>query len=76
MTHNPRSTASIGGHPIHPMLVPFPIAFFVSTFACDLIFWRTANPAWVTASLWLLGAWLIMAALAALVGLTDVMGCG
>jgi uncharacterized membrane protein len=56
------------------MLVPFPIAFFVSTFVCDLIFWKTANVGWVSASLWLLGAGLIMAALAALAGLTDVLG--
>lgn len=33
---NPRSTASIAGHPIHPMLVAFPIAFFVATLACDI----------------------------------------
>jgi uncharacterized membrane protein len=71
---NPKSTASIAGHPIHPMLIPFPIAFFVSTFVCDLIFWRTGNSGWVTASLWLLGAGLIMAALAAVVGLIDVLG--
>src|SRR5438045_7358530 len=71
---NPRSTASVAGHPIHPMLIPFPIAFFVATFVCDLIFWRTANPGWVTGTLWLLGAGLIMAALAALAGLTDVLG--
>jgi uncharacterized membrane protein len=32
---NPKSTASIAGHPIHPMLIPFPIAFFVATFVCD-----------------------------------------
>jgi hypothetical protein len=25
---NPKSTASIAGHPLHPMLVGFPIAFF------------------------------------------------
>ena len=71
---NPKSTASIAGHPIHPMLIPFPIAFFVATFVCDLIYWRTGNPGWVTASLWLLGAGLIMAALAALTGLIDVLG--
>jgi uncharacterized membrane protein len=29
---NPRSTASIAGRPIHPMLIPFPIAFFVAVF--------------------------------------------
>jgi uncharacterized membrane protein len=73
-TSNPRSTASIACHPIHPMLIPFPIAFFVATFVCDLVFWRTGNPAWVTASEWLLGAGLVMAALAAVAGLTDVLG--
>jgi uncharacterized membrane protein len=73
-TLNPRSTASIAGHPIHPMLIPFPIAFFVATFVCDLIFWRTGDPGWVTATQWLLGAGLIMAALAAVAGLTDVLG--
>lgn len=71
---NPKSTASIAGHPIHPMLIPFPIAFFVATFVCDLLFWRTGNSGWVTASVWLLGAGLIMAALAAIVGLIDVLG--
>jgi uncharacterized membrane protein len=71
---NPKSTASIAGHPLHPMLVPFPIAFFVSTFVCDLAFWRTGVPFWAAASLWLLGAGLVMAALAAVVGLIDFFG--
>ena len=71
---NPQSTAQIAGHPLHPMLIPFPVAFLVATFVCDLIFWRTGNPAWSTASLWLLGAALIMAALAAVAGLTDFLG--
>ena len=44
------SKAAIAGHPIHPMLIPFPIAFLVATFVCDLIFWRTGNSAWSTAS--------------------------
>src|SRR5918911_478276 len=71
---NPKSTAQIAGHPLHPMLIPFPIAFFVATFVCDLLFWGTGNPAWPTAALWLLGAGLIMAALAAVAGLTDFLG--
>jgi uncharacterized membrane protein len=71
---NPRTTARIGGHPIHPMLVGFPIAFFVATFVCDLVFWGTALPGWAAATQWLLGAGLVMAASAALAGLTDVLG--
>jgi uncharacterized membrane protein len=71
---NPKSTASIAGHPIHPMLVPFPIAFFVATAACDLMFHRSADPSWVSATLWLLGAGVVMALLAALAGFTDFVG--
>lgn len=71
---NPRSTASIAGHPIHPMLVPFPIAFFVSAFLTDLAYATTGDPTWATASLWLLGAGLIMAGFAAIAGLIDVFG--
>src|SRR3954451_9173003 len=74
MAGNPRSTASIAGHPIHPMLIPFPIAFFVATFLCDLAYVSTSDAGWVTATLWLLGAGLIMAALAAIAGLIDVLG--
>lgn len=56
------------------MLVPFPIAFFVVTLACDIAFGSTANAAFATASTWLLGAGLVMAALAAVAGLVDVAG--
>jgi uncharacterized membrane protein len=71
---NPQSTAKIAGHPIHPMLIPFPIAFFVGTFACDVAYWITGNTNWAMVTPWLLGAGIIMAALAALAGLTDVIG--
>ena len=71
---NPKSTASIAGHPIHPMLIAFPIAFFVSTFACDVAYWITGNGTWTTVSVWLLGAGILMAALAAVMGLIDVIG--
>jgi uncharacterized membrane protein len=71
---NPRSTAQIAGHPIHPMLIPFPIALLVATFASDLAFWKIGNGSWAIASLWLLGAALVMAALAAVAGLTDFLG--
>jgi len=71
---NPRSTAQIAGHPLHPMVIPFPIAFFVSVFACDIALKSGGNPGWATAALWLLGAGLIMAALAAVLGLIEFFG--
>jgi uncharacterized membrane protein len=71
---NPRSTASIAGHPIHPMLIPFPIAFFVTTLVCDVVFWRNGSAAFATAATWLLGAGIVMALLSAVIGLIDVFG--
>lgn len=71
---NPRTTARIAGHPIHPMLIPFPIAFFVGAFAADLGYWRTGSDFLAQGAAWLLGAGLVMAALAALAGLTDFLG--
>jgi uncharacterized membrane protein len=71
---NPKSTAQIAGHPIHPMLIPFPVACFVLAFVSDVAFWRTSNDFWASASLWLLGIGLIMAALAAVAGVIDLMG--
>jgi uncharacterized membrane protein len=56
------------------MLIPFPIAFFVATLACDLAYSQTGEAFWAPAGRWLLGAGLVMAALAALVGLTDFLG--
>ena len=71
---NPKSTAQIGGHPIHPMLIPFPIVCFVGTFLVDLVYLNTGNQGWAEASLWLLGVGLVTAALAATTGLIDYMG--
>jgi uncharacterized membrane protein len=68
------TTAKLGGHPIHPMLIPFPIALLVATFACDLAYWSTANAFWAQAAFWALAAAIVMAALAAVAGLTDFLG--
>src|SRR2546429_4610223 len=40
------SRASIGGHPIHPMLIPFPIGLLVFSLIADLIYLWRGNPAW------------------------------
>ena len=40
------SRARIGGHPIHPMLIPFPIGLLVFSFVSDLIFLWKGNPVW------------------------------
>ncbi|NIJ16317.1 DUF2231 domain-containing protein [Sphingobium vermicomposti] len=71
---NPNSTASVAGHPLHPMLIPFPIAFFVGALVVDIVYRQSLDPFWPEAAAYLLGAGLAMAALAALAGLTDFLG--
>lgn len=71
---NPKSTARLLGHPIHPMLVPFPIAFFIGAFLADLAYLKTGDAFWAEAAVWLLGAGLLGAALAAVAGLIDFAG--
>jgi len=71
---NPHSTARIAGHPLHPMVIPFPIAFFVSAFVTDLIFLNSGRPGFAEASVWLLGAGIATALLAAVFGFTDFLG--
>lgn len=73
---NPRSTASIAGHPIHPMLVPIPIVCFVGTWITDIAYWRTANMQWANFSAWLLTAGLIASVFVVIAGVVDVFGDG
>src|SRR5687768_8346248 len=71
---NPRSTAQIGGHPIHPLLIPFPIVSFIGVLVTDVLWLTTREGGWATASDWLLGVGLITALAAAAAGMADYLG--
>jgi uncharacterized membrane protein len=66
------SPASIGGHPVHPMIIPFPIALWVFSLVADVIYLWRGNPVWrdYIAFYTLLGG-IIGAAVAAVPGLID-----
>ena len=66
-----RSTFAINGHPLHPLLVPIPIALFVSALATDIAFAADCGDGFATASLWLLGGGLAGALVAAVAGFVD-----
>jgi uncharacterized membrane protein len=68
------STARIGAHPIHPILVPIPIACFVGTLLTDFTYWRTAEMMWADFSAWLVTVGVIVGWVAAIVGLVDFIG--
>ena len=65
------STAAIGGHPIHPMLIPYPLAFLTTALATDLAARATGDAFWSRASNWLLGAGIVSGAVAGAVGVID-----
>lgn len=69
-----RSLASVKGHPIHPMLVPFPIVLFLAALATDVTYAIDGSEGWAEASKWLLGAGIVSALLAALAGFADFFG--
>lgn len=71
---HPRSTATIGGHPIHPMLIPFPITCLVGAFVTDLLFLHFGSDGFANASKWLLAFGIATALLAATFGFIDFMG--
>ena len=71
---HPQSTAKIAGHPIHPMLVPFPIVCFMGALVADIAYLTYGGHGWAVGSRILLLVGLIMAALAAIAGLTDFLG--
>ena len=68
------STAQIAGHPIHPMLVPIPIACFVGALLTDIAYVASAEIMWADFSAWLLLVGVVFGVLAAIAGLTDFLG--
>lgn len=76
LLHPPKSTRSfiaVAGHPLHPMLVAFPIAYVVGTFATDAAYWWTGDPFWARMSVWVIGVGFVMGSLAAIAGMLDFM---
>ncbi len=63
--------ATLMGHPIHPMLIPFPIAFFAGALISDIISHFSDNGLWPNMSLALIGFGIIGALVAAVFGFVD-----
>src|SRR5918911_2999658 len=65
------SPASIGGHPIHPMLIPFPIGLWVFSLVADILYLWRDNAGWEWIAFWTLLAGCIGAVAAAIFGIID-----
>jgi len=65
------SSVAIAGHPIHPAIVLFPIAFLVGAAGTDIGYWLTRDPFWARASVWLIGVGFAAGILAAITGFSE-----
>jgi uncharacterized membrane protein len=65
------SKASIAGHPIHPMIIPFPLALWTTSFVADVIFYFWRGPSLLVISKFLLAAGCLGAIAAAVPGIID-----
>lgn len=66
-----KSRANIKGHPIHPMLIPFPVAFFTGTLVFDILGLVYDNSSYWSVGQYLVIAGIIGALLAAIPGAID-----
>jgi uncharacterized membrane protein/nitrite reductase/ring-hydroxylating ferredoxin subunit len=66
-----KSRANIKGHPIHPMLIPFPVAFFTGTLIFDILGLVYDNPNYWNIGKYLELSGIIGATLAAIPGVID-----
>lgn len=66
-----KSKASIAGHPVHPMLIPFPLALWVTSFAVDILFYFLRHPTLLVIAKFLLAAGCLGAIAAAIPGIID-----
>jgi uncharacterized membrane protein len=65
------SKAKLAGHPIHPMLIAFPLGLLATSFIFDLIHLGSGSERFGFASFYMIGAGIVSALLAAVFGLVD-----
>lgn len=67
-----KTPARVLGHPIHPMLIPFPFALWTFSFIADLIYYFGSHDyVWVNVAFYTLLGGIVGAVLAAVPGIVD-----
>jgi uncharacterized membrane protein len=65
------SRIKVAGHPLHPMLIVFPLGLLATAVAFDIAALASGNNAWYNISYWIMAAGMLGGLLAALPGLVD-----
>ncbi|MDW7748558.1 DUF2231 domain-containing protein [Halomonas sp.] len=67
------SRAALAGHPLHPVMIHFPVAALMALVASDLGYLYSGDPFWARASLWLAGVGAFGGWVASLAGIIDLV---
>ncbi|MFN2457196.1 MAG: DUF2231 domain-containing protein, partial [Chitinophagaceae bacterium] len=65
------SKVKLAGHPVHPMLIAFPVAFYAAALLCYIVYSSKGDAFWFKVALLANGAGVVMAAVAAIPGFID-----
>jgi uncharacterized membrane protein len=68
------SKAKVMGHPIHPILVPFPLGLLTTSVIFDVVHILTGGARWAEISFWMIAVGVLGGLLAAVFGLIDWLG--
>jgi uncharacterized membrane protein len=66
-----KSRATLAGHPIHPMLIPFPLALWATSFAVDILFYFLRHATLLVVAKFMIAAGCLGAIAAAIFGIID-----
>jgi len=67
------SKVALVGHPIHVLMVHFPVAFVISTLGIDVFYWWTGDPFWLRVGLWSAGMAFWSGVAASIVGTAELL---
>src|ERR1700739_3249539 len=67
------SAVALVGHPIHVMMVHFPIAFVIATLGVDLLYWWSGDAFWVRVGIWAAGITFLTGVAASIVGTAELL---
>jgi len=67
------SAIAVAGHPIHAMLVHFPIALTICTLGIDGLYWLGGDPFWLRAGLWSAGFAFLFGVIASIAGTAELV---
>jgi uncharacterized membrane protein len=67
------SRIALAGHPVHAMMVTFPIALVVATLGADIMWWMIGDPFFARVALWTSGWGFVMGVFAGIAGTAELL---